>query len=166
MLSPEYKKLLEETHHDLAWGNSSINHVDNIFDFIKNNNITDMLDYGAGKQLLAKGLQTRCPDVNIHCYDPGIPDISDKPNPASMVCCTDVLEHVEPEFIDAVLDDLKRVVLNIGYFIVSVKPAQKILPDGRNAHLIVQPIEWWRDQLSKRFIIKEQHDNFFIVCPK
>jgi 16S rRNA A1518/A1519 N6-dimethyltransferase RsmA/KsgA/DIM1 with predicted DNA glycosylase/AP lyase activity len=166
MLSNKYRKMLEETHHDTAWGSSSINYVGHIVDLIKDYNAADVLDYGAGKQMLAKELMIRCPGVIVHSYDPGISEISQSPNPASFVCCTDVLEHVEPEFIDEVLDDLKRVVLNIGYFIVSVKPAQKILPDGRNAHLIVKPTEWWREQFDKRFNVKEQYDTLFIVCPK
>jgi 16S rRNA A1518/A1519 N6-dimethyltransferase RsmA/KsgA/DIM1 with predicted DNA glycosylase/AP lyase activity len=166
MLSDEYRKILEETHHDMTWGNSSINHIDHIVDLINNHNITDVLDYGAGKQMLAKELMIRCPQVIVHSYDPGVSEISQSPNSASFVCCTDVLEHVEPEFIDAVLDDLKRVVLNIGYFIVSNSPAQKILPDGRNAHLIIQPFEWWKDKLSKRFNIKDHNQTLFIVCPK
>jgi hypothetical protein len=166
MISPEYKKILETTHQDKSWGTTSINYIDGIVDCIKNHNITDMLDYGAGKQMLAKELITRCPNVNIYNYDPGIPEISNKPYPSSFVCCIDVLEHVEPEFIDMVLDDLVRVVLKVGYFVVCVSPAQKILPDGRNAHLIVKPTEWWREQFDKRFNVKEQHDTLFIVYPK
>lgn len=166
MISPEYIKILETSHDDMSWAISGINEVEGIVSFIKSYNITDMLDYGAGKQVVAKELLTRCPDVVVHSYDPAIPEISQKPNPASMVCCLDVLEHVEPEYIDDVLDDLSRLVLNIGYFVVSTRPAQKILSDGRNAHLIIKPLEWWREQLEKRFKISQQHGNLFIVYPK
>ncbi len=27
----------------------------------------------------------------------------------------------------------------------------KVLPDGRNAHLIQQPAEWWMPKILKRF---------------
>lgn len=166
MISDTYKKILETSHDDVTWAKSATTQIDGIVSFIKTYNITEVLDYGAGKQVVAKELLTRCPDVTVHSYDPAVPEISNRPDPASMVCCLDVLEHVEPEYIDEVLDDLSILVQHIGYFVVSTRPAQKILSDGRNAHLIIKPIEWWREQLDKRFKVGEQHDNLFIVFPK
>jgi hypothetical protein len=36
---------------------------------------------------------------------------------------------------------------------VHTAPAVKHLPDGRNAHLIIEPIEWWKRVLSQYFEI-------------
>jgi hypothetical protein len=33
------------------------------------------------------------------------------------------------------------------FFLVSTRLANQLLPDGRNAHLTVQPAEWWHDQM-------------------
>jgi hypothetical protein len=63
----------------------------------------------------------------------------------------DVLEHIEPDCLDDVLDDLKRVTKGIGFFTVACGPAAKVLPDGRNAHLIQEPPEWWLPKLLERF---------------
>jgi hypothetical protein len=30
-------------------------------------------------------------------------------------------------------------------------PALKTLPDGRNAHLIQEPVEWWLPKIMQRF---------------
>jgi len=46
------------------------------------------------------------------------PDGLRDPSPASFVACIDVLEHIEPELLDNVLDDLRRVTAQIGVFTV------------------------------------------------
>ena len=84
-------------------------------------------------------------------YDPAIPEWSAPPAPSDFVVCIDVLEHVEPEFIDNVLDDLARLTLKIGFFTVTTVPAKKTLPDGRNAHLIQMPPGWWLPKFLDRF---------------
>ena len=65
--------------------------------------------------------------------------------------CTDVLEHIEPDRLDEVLDDLKRVTRKMGFFVVATRAADKTLPDGRNAHLIQQERDWWLPKLAARF---------------
>ena len=65
--------------------------------------------------------------------------------------CTDVLEHVEPEYLSAVLADLKRCVLKVGYFVIATGPSEKFYADGRNAHLTQQPAPWWIARLEAFF---------------
>ncbi|HET9469625.1 MAG TPA: hypothetical protein VFO24_00885, partial [Usitatibacter sp.] len=67
----------------------------------------------------------------------------------------DVLEHIEPECLDEVLDDLQRVTRKIGFFVIATREAEKTLPDGRNAHLIQEPIAWWAPRLEKRFTVSQ-----------
>jgi hypothetical protein len=62
-----------------------------------------------------------------------------------------VLEHIEPNLIDNVLDDLKRVTAALGVFTVHTGPAAKVLLDGRNAHLIQRPAAWWLPKFMERF---------------
>ena len=113
--------------------------------------VTDILDYGCGKGELSKALGRR---YRIAGFDPAIPEADTPPEPCEFVFCGDVLEHIEPECLEAVLDDLQRVVLKHGLFIVATRPAKKTLPDGRNAHLIIEPLEWWIPKLSRRFYLK------------
>ena len=77
------------------------------------------------------------------------------PQPCECVACIDVLEHIEPELIENVLDDLRRVTTGHGVFTVHTGPAVKVLSDGRNAHLIQQPAEWWIDHFEQRFDVLE-----------
>jgi len=113
-----------------------------------------LLDYGCGMQTL-EVLMPPIEGLSIFAYDPCLPDLSAPPDPADIVVCTDVLEHVEPECLDNVLDDLKRVTKKVAFLAVSTRLAGKSYPDGQNCHLIVQEHDWWRPKLKKRFFITE-----------
>jgi SAM-dependent methyltransferase len=125
----------------------------------------DVLDYGCGKRLLEKGL-----GFPISNYDPGIPGLDSPPEPADVVACIDVLEHIEPDLIGNVIDDLARVTRRVGYFEISTVPATKNLPDGRNAHLIVESPDWWAEQMGRRFEVLERLEGdghvTCVVAPK
>jgi hypothetical protein len=112
----------------------------------------ELLDYGAGKGRLGEALRehVRGP-LTIHYYDPAVPEWSAPPAPCPFVACIDVLEHIEPQLLDNVLDDLRRVTDGVGVFTVHTGAAVKLLPDGRNAHLTQQPPEWWLPRLMQRF---------------
>jgi FkbM family methyltransferase len=127
--------------------------------------IESVLDYGCGKGFLQKSL-----DFPIWQYDPAVPEFSEPPRPADLVVCTDVLEHIEPDKLDYVLDDLKRVTLKAGYFVIHLGAARKTYPDGRNAHLIQQPADWWVKKLSSFFnvdkAVKKGQELHLSVGPK
>lgn len=102
---------------------------------------TDVLDYGCGKRQLEKAL-----GFPIQNYDPAVEGL-ETCVPADIVCCTDVLEHIEPECLTAVLDDLRSCTLKVGFLTIAMRPAKKVLADGRNAHLIQQNAQWWIEAL-------------------
>jgi len=86
------------------------------------------------------------------------------------VVCGDVLEHVEPECLDDVLAELRRVTQEVGLFVVHLTAAKKTLPDGRNAHLIQQPADWWQARIAAAgFAVEKQGasttEAWFIVRP-
>lgn len=112
-----------------------------------------VLDYGCGKATLAlKGFDLRR-------YDPAIPDYAGLPEPADLVVCTDVLEHVEPEHLDDVLDHLRSLTLRVGFLTIGTRLSDKTMPDGRNAHLILEPMYWWLARLGARWTVVEAHDS-------
>jgi hypothetical protein len=76
-------------------------------------------------------------------YDPGIRGKDILPKPCDLVVCTDVMEHVEPKALMRVIDHIFRLTGYIAYIVVATRPANAVLPGGRNAHLIIENAEWW-----------------------
>ena len=147
LISDAYKEQNIEAHKEPAWGTTA-HHYANLVRGLSNElHAESILDYGAGKQTL-KGA---CPELPIQSYDPAISEISLPPEPCDLVCCIDVLEHIEPEYLDNVLDDLQRVTKKMGFFDISTVKAIKKLPDGRNAHLIIESEHFWLPKLLDRF---------------
>lgn len=113
--------------------------------------VTHLLDYGCGSLTnLAKHLKVSH-KLTYQAYDPGVPRFSKAPLPAQMVACIDVLEHIEPEYLETVLNDLARLCEGVIFLTVDTGPAVKTLSDGRNAHLIQQPLTWWVPQFWERW---------------
>lgn len=150
LISDEYRKQQEKLHENPNYGVASLQFAPLVTQIVNKLGITDILDYAAGKGRLMHAIK---PDhqVKVQCYDPGVPKWADTPTPSQMVCCIDALEHIEPECLDDVLDDLKRVTEQVGFFTVHTGPAVKILSDGRNAHLIQKDPEWWLPKFTQRF---------------
>ncbi len=171
LISEEYRKMQEELHNDPKYGEASMQHASTVAKLLKQINPSELLDYGAGKGRLGEALKELVTSpLHIRHYDPARPEWSAMPQPAAFVTCIDVLEHIEPELLDNVLDDLQRVTVGHGFFTVHTGPAIKILVDGRNAHLIQRPSEWWLPKLRDRFDLMafEPVSNGFcvVVTPK
>lgn len=112
-----------------------------------------VLDYGCGQGKLRQALGDR-----VQEYDPAIEGKDGIPYPADYVVCTDVLEHIEPELLDNVLAHIRKLTLKEFFFIIATNPSSKIMADGRQAHLIVEDVEWWQEKLSKYFEIDRLED--------
>ena len=152
LITEEYRKMQQELHKNPAYGTASVSYAPLVAEVIKAYGVTELLDYGAGKGRLGQTLRQQFNiDLTIHHYDPAIPEWSAPAKPCKLVACIDVLEHIEPDFLTNVLDDLKRVTAGYGVFTVHTGPAVKMLADGRNAHLIQKPSSWWLPQLMQRF---------------
>lgn len=109
---------------------------------------SSILDYGSGGGSLKRALSGHSSLIRIDEYDPAIPGKDGPPDFADMIVCTDVIEHVEPDRLDAVLAHIRGLARKVIWMVVSTKPSNKVLADGRNAHLIIRPGRWWK----KRFI--------------
>jgi hypothetical protein len=109
-----------------------------------------ILDYGCGQGSLARTLQPGLPDsIIVREYDPAIPGKDNPPDFADLVNVTDVLEHIEPDKLDAVLRHIRMLARKVIFVVISTKPTNKTLSDGRNAHLIIEPGDWWKKRLKE-----------------
>lgn len=152
-ITEQYRREQEILHLREDYGIASRAYAPMVADIVNRLGVTELLDYGSGKGMLAATLKADH-KLTIQMYDPAIPDYASDPVPMQMVACIDVLEHIEPECLDTVLDDLKRCTQVVGFFTVSIRPAEKTLSDGRNAHLILESPEWWWEKMKDRFEIQ------------
>ncbi len=167
LISEEYRRMQEELHRNPDYGVASVHYAPIVAEVLKQVPVSEMLDYGAGKGRLGETLKTLMTDPPlIRHYDPARPEWSATPQPCAFVACIDVLEHIEPDLLDNVLDDLQRVTLGHGVFTVHTGEAIKVLADGRNAHLIQQPPEWWLPKFKSRFelvVFRHMPQGFWVV---
>lgn len=155
MISREYRAEQNRMHKaHPEYGVECLSYIGTLVDIIDNHDIRSMLDYGSGKGRIVPAIANELDpsrDLEINLYDPAIPEISAQPEPAQLVTCIDVLEHVEPEFTINVLDDIAHCVERIVFITIGLTPAAKTLSDGRNAHINLRPIAEWIGLLVERF---------------
>lgn len=156
-ISEDYRDLNKQLHADnTSFGTSGRKWAEAVKFVHERFKLISILDYGCGKQTLSAAL----PSLNIRGYDPAIPELSARPSSADLVVCGDVLEHIEPEYLDKVIEDLCQLSKKLTFVVLSTREARKILPDGRNAHLIVKPAAWWIIKFESRleilFVLENQ----------
>lgn len=150
LITAEYKAEQEALHAKGNYGTASLQFGEIVTKLCDQLQVSTMLDYGCGSmQNLLKGLKP-AHRLEYQGYDPAVPEFDHK-EPADLVVCIDVLEHIEPDLLDNVLDDLMMLTNRWGFFTVHTGPAVKTLSDGRNAHLIQRPASWWLPHLMTRF---------------
>ena len=153
LISDDYRAEQEKLHENPNYGVASVHYAPIVTQYINRLGVTDLLDYGAGKCRLFESIK---PDhkMTLQAYDPGIPRLSGAPDPAEMVTCIDVLEHIEPELLDNVLDNIKALAKSFVFLTIHTGPAVKVLSDGRNAHLIQEGAEWWLPKIMDRWSLQ------------
>jgi len=143
LISDEYKELnrqLHETRKD--YGAGGYIHANRIKSLIDKYSIEDVLDYGSGKGTLSR-------KIKVTNYDPCILGLNNDPVRHDLVVCTDVLEHIEPEYVDNVISHIKSLAKRFIYLNIATRKACKTLPDGRNTHLLVKEPSWWLDKFQE-----------------
>ena len=93
-ISDEYRAQQVELHMNPAYGVASIAFAPIVAKLIVDNGIKSLSDYGAGKKNLQRALEPAGISIDYRPYDPAFPEYG-PPVEADMVCCIDVLEHVE-----------------------------------------------------------------------
>lgn len=169
-ISPAYQAQQRHLHQNPDYGVASISLAPLVREVLLATKANSLCDYGAGKQHLHHALRALGQgELAYFPYDPAFPEYG-APRPAELVCCLDVLEHIEPDFLPAVLGQLHGLTLKHGLFSIATGAAMKLLPDGRNAHLIQQPSSWWLPRLCQHFEVVQLQplaEGFWVlVTPK
>lgn len=151
LISQSYRELQEKLHQNPSYGAAM--GARSIMPLLQKTNANSILDYGAGKGKLKDHLNAAGITAQYVAYDPAVPEYSSEPAPADILVCLDVCEHIEPEYIDDVLEHIDSKFIHFGVFTVSCYPAQKFMEDGRNAHVLIRSPSWWFAKFWDKFDI-------------
>lgn len=144
----EQNRKLHETNENYGMGGAR--HAAKVFDLRDELECETVLDWGCGKGKLKQALGR--PEWMSE-YDPAVPGKDERPKMADIVVATDVLEHIEPDLLDNVLNELVRLTAKAAYLVIATRESGKLLPDGTSPHKIVRDAEWWREKLAAKFLI-------------
>jgi len=129
-----------------------------------------VIDFGCGTgrggaKLAQAGLNVTMLDFVRNSLDPAVKEIVDGPDPklyfikadlekpiplqAEYGYCTDVMEHIPPDKVGVVLDNILKAAQHVWFSIAMFDDAcgQMI---GETLHLSVHPFEWWKEQFAAR----------------
>lgn len=140
-ITEAYRRQREVAYLDPQHGLERVAYAPIVNQMIDRLKVTELLDYWCGKASLARAVKATH-EMKIQCYDPAVPGFSGDAVPMQMVACVDVLQDVEPECIDAVLDDLQRVTGVVAFISIRV---------GEEPGLIEKDKGWWLDKIMTRF---------------
>ena len=103
IISDNYLKLQQKLHQNPNYGVAGIHFAPNVKKIVEDAKLSSISDYGAGKKSLQKTLnELGLKDYKYYPFDPVFPEYGE-PKEADLVCCIDVLEHVEEYFLDSLL---------------------------------------------------------------
>ena len=151
-LISEYYKRQNRLLHESGekYGQRGVRHLNKVVQLKRQYECETILDYGCGSGTLGNKLD------GVQNYDPGVPEFDIVPEPADLVVCTDVLEHIEPDLLDNVLKHLHILTNKCAFFSIATRyDSSKLLPDGTNPHKIVQPVAWWAKILTDYFTVEQ-----------
>jgi cyclopropane fatty-acyl-phospholipid synthase-like methyltransferase len=147
IIDPEYQAQLTQMHSQGQFVRGS-KMLKAMRPFIDQYQPASIMDFGCGHGALMASIRQAYPDIVVAGYDPGNPQHNQIPKRSfDAVVSADVFEHIEPEHLASTLQIISSKILAAGWFRIACYPAKKHLPDGRNAHLIVESPAWWQQQL-------------------
>jgi 2-polyprenyl-3-methyl-5-hydroxy-6-metoxy-1,4-benzoquinol methylase len=147
-ISDDYRQLLAQMHQAAPWGTKGFSYIQDFLPFCEELRCKTVLDYGSGFGTVRRHLAESNPSLSVAEYDPAIESCAGDPLPADFIVCTDVMEHVEIEYVDDVLEHIHNLMLIGGYFSIGLTKAKRVLPDGQNAHITIKPSGWWLEKLN------------------
>lgn len=146
-MTDEYRRLNEELHQRVeVYGSTGHRWKQYVLDLSRQYQTKTLLDYGCGKGALAAAIGD---ELVVTQYDPAVPEHAAMPAPAEGIACTDVLEHIEPEYLSRVLAHILDLAGKFVFFNISTKlDGSKDMADGSNPHRIVHPAGWWKKTIA------------------
>jgi len=124
-----------------------------IQEFLKTETLDSLLDFGCAHGEMIDRIRHDFPNIStVSGYDPGVKEYESFPTRQyECLVSNDVIEHIEPEYLDSTLRAMNKLFTKSAWLIIACYPAKKTLPDGRNAHLSVHEPDWWIEKIKETF---------------
>jgi len=146
-LIPQYRQMhaeeAEGRHH--FPGRSILQHAWIVNQFIRKNRSETLLDYGCGLgfQYSIEHVE-RWWGIMPTLYDPAVERFSAYPQGRfDGVIVSDVMEHVPEDEVRPLLREVFGLTKQWVFFSICCRPANRVLPDGTNAHCTLKPQAEW-----------------------
>ncbi len=144
LISDWHRSLYEQYFAELSFEDKPSRWQRTVEDLARFTESKSVLDYGCG---ITASL-SRFSDLPITNYDPGVSDYAVLPEKADLVVCLDVIEHVEPAYVDNVLAHVVSLARKALLLTISTQESSKLLPDGSPWHCFVKDRLWWQKKLK------------------
>ena len=153
MYTKEYIKQLQQLHGDKSRPRGfggKVKDLGQIYHYLDKWNPASLLDYGCGKGAILQHLSEKYTSMHCEGYDPAVREFNYVSRQKyECVFSNDVLEHIEPQMLQAVLEHINACAEKYIWLRIDTRPARKSLPDGRNAHLILETPDWWQTKINE-----------------
>lgn len=137
-------EMYRQMHRDGAFkGNTWEAHRHSLQQFLAFRPSGRILDFGCGP---TGGLAKYYGYERVISHDPFVPEYAADPwsEQFSIFFSCDVFEHLTQEQLLQLTRRLcKHTSINLVFVALSTRPANKLLPNGLNAHLTIRAPQWW-----------------------
>lgn len=148
LINDDYKRQLQEMHLNPKKFANGTKKLKAVRPFLEKYKPQSVIDFGCSHGGLITAIQENF-SMEVAGYDPGVPKYEMLPTTSfDCLVSTDVLEHIEPEMLDDTLKTINKMFAKSAFLLIASYPAKKHLPDGRNAHLIIERFDWWKTKLE------------------
>lgn len=151
-LRPLYRAMAESGEN--FKGLSILQHRQDVAILIGQHKVKSILDFGCGRgdaYFVPNEIHKTWGVDRPTLYDPAFQSHDTMPMQGhrfDAVICSDVLEHIPEDQVDALIATLFGYAHKVVWGSVCCRPAKKTFPDGSNLHVTVKPMTWWKERFA------------------
>ena len=138
---------MKKEHHGSKWGSTGYRYSGAVVEKLISERpyLQTALDYGCGKGDLGKNFT----ELDWQEYDPGIPGKQEKPKGIyDLVTCTDVMEHIEHEYLGEVIRELGQYTAKVLFVDIACYRTDKLFAEGpykgQDMHITTEAPKFWK----------------------